>query len=135
MPASPTLITDEILLGLIVSGDLVINDIESPDPVLVFKGNIIKAELTRQRGRGRIEGTERWTWRICHEGKRRRIVRAKLVWMFHHRAIVEHGCKVHHGRGGRLHDGIGNLTKMTDAEHNQFHYGCILDRGFDDVSF
>lgn len=50
-------------------------------------------------------------------------MRSKLVWMFVHRKLIEEDCRLHHGEGGRLGDSISNLTKMTDTEHQELHYG------------
>lgn len=123
-PRKETVITDQMLLDLINAGTLVIKNIET-DPELWNKGRRIKAELTKQAGRNYDPkwSCERWTWRICVGGERRRIVRAKLVWIFHTKTLVPAGCNIHHGKNGRFDDSVGNLSCWTEEQHKAYHYG------------
>lgn len=122
----PKHITDADLLALMDSGEIVISKLNTASPVLIHRGRIIQPELTEQRGRQRIVGNVRHTWKIRRDGKARRIVRARLVWMYANRELIGDGFTIHHRDHDRHNDRIANLERMTYGQHAG-HHGGYLD--------
>jgi len=118
-------ITDAELLEWIESGTMVVRDPDSEDPELWFRGRKLKPELIRRNGRmeARGDGPERWTWVIRHAGRKRRIVRSKLVWLACKRELVPDGHILHHVNENRLDDRISNLECVDTDSHYALHYG------------
>jgi hypothetical protein len=131
----PKHISDDELLAWILDGTIVITELDSPDPVLSFRGRVQAAELTEQGGKARCFGTSRWTWKIndsqnkTADGKRRtrRIVRSKLVWMFDNKRCVRPGHKVHHDDDDRMNDSAENLIELHDDVHSALHSGPLTE--------
>jgi hypothetical protein len=125
----PKHITDGELLAWIIDGAIVISDLDSRDPVLTFRGREQKAELTEQGGRKRMFGTARMTWKIRDYQQKqangrprtRRIVRAKLVWLFDNRRLIRPGCTIDHDDDDRMNDAAWNLVELTDEAHSAKH--------------
>ena len=93
------------------------------DPQLIKNGRLLVPELVRQRGRFRIaDSVARYAWRIHWQGSRRRIVRAKLVYMAVHGVILPPDWQVHHKDENRLNDAIGNLEAKHIDDHKGVHY-------------
>jgi hypothetical protein len=114
---------DDWLLQLILDGIIVITKLNTAHPQLWVAGRKVKAHLNPQGGRRRIRGCSRWRWKIQHQGKCRRIVRAKLVWMFVNKQVVPPDHVIHHGRKGPLNDSQSNLECVSYARHQEIHYG------------
>lgn len=117
------MISDDELLELIESGKIRVANPYTPSPELFTNGRRRIAELVRQRGRMRIaDSVARYAWRIHAFGKRRRIVRAKLVYMYVYRVIVPADWQIHHKDGNRLNDAIDNLEAIHVSDHKAIHY-------------
>lgn len=123
-------ITDEQLLQLIIDGTLHIKEIDSEHPILYCRGKPLRPYLNRQGGKHTItgNGSSRYRWSIRWNGRQRKVMCSKLVFMYWHRRLVQPGCKVHHGSKGRLWDGISNLEEMSEEQHKEFHYGASYNR-------
>lgn len=93
------------------------------EPRLFVRGVEIKPELNEQGGRVRIFGATRYRWQIRHKGKRRKITRNRLVWLWYFGHIAE-GCDIHHGELGKYFDGLANLDVLSEQDHLAFHYGA-----------
>lgn len=122
----PKQISDEEILEWINSGDLCIANVESSDPILLFRGRVILPELTSASGKRVVDsgtGNKRYSWRLRDQGRRRRIVRNRLVWMFVKREVIGDDFTIDHSFEGRFHDGISNLSKLANAAHYEKHYG------------
>lgn len=127
----PKHISDEQLVAWILDGTIVITELDSPDPVLWFRGRRQSAELTEQGGKRRMFGTSRMTWKIrdCKlkqangNIRTRRIVRSKLVWMFENKRCIRPGYKVHHDDDDRMNDAGWNLIELNDDVHSALHNG------------
>lgn len=116
------MISDDDILDLIELGSIRIMGIRSRDPVLSAFGRKQAPQLTSQRGRFRIaDGQARWTWRFRWNGKRRRIVRSKLVYMCAHHVVIPADWVVHHKDGDRLNDAIDNLEVLHVDAHKLVH--------------
>lgn len=116
-------ITDAELLDIIEAGTLEIRNIDDEHPELWFRGRKLKEQLNRQGGRRyTVGGSKRYRWEIRYEGKRRRIMRSRLVILFKERRLITEDERIHHGEKGRLHDGAGNLQRLTCDEHDRIHY-------------
>ncbi len=119
-------LTDADLLQLIAAGIIEIDNAFT-DPVLIFNGKPRKPELNEQGGRRRIYGSSRWRYGIRWQGRRRNIMRSRLVWLYYFGAI-EPDCQIHHAReNSRLDDSLFNLEKLTDVEHHERHYGPMSE--------
>jgi hypothetical protein len=116
-------ITDAELLELIEAGVLYITDLESDHPGLYVAGRLVKSHLNEQGGRRRIHGSDRYRWTLRYDGRRRSIMRSKLVWMYVHRRPVPDNHIIHHGSRGRYVDCPSNLSCIHYDEHNAIHYG------------
>lgn len=135
MLAEPKYVSDQQLLDWILDGSIVITSLRSERPVLNFKGRTIKPQLVEQSGRYRVgEQCARWSWQFSNGSTivrkkvvrvRRRVVCAKLVWMFANKTLIPESSQIHHGKKGRLYDGIGNLECLTNDEHSLLHYGSL----------
>jgi hypothetical protein len=125
MQPTPKHISDADLLSFILDGSIIMRDLHTSDPSLLFRGRHIKPQLTRQSGRYRItEQCGRYTFQFSFGSKPRRtrkVVRSKLVWMYVNRRVVPPDHAVHHGPRGRLDDSIQNLELLHDNEHAAIH--------------
>jgi hypothetical protein len=128
--AKPSPITDAVILSWMNEGTLYFVEWLKPDPVCMFRGRVLLPELNQQGGRGQISGGQRYRFQLRMGGKRRRIMRSKLVWMYFFGVEVPEDCQIHHGPGGKLDDSIQNLTCMTEIQHAFWHNGPV-----DDVPF
>lgn len=121
---TPKHITDEQIVQWVQEGLLEVRYPQSLEPQLWFRGRQIKAEITVQRGRYRVEECgERFTWSIRFKGKRRKIVRSKLVWMTCHRRVIPEGHTIHHKSENRFDDRIDNLECLNNDVHKSIHCG------------
>ena len=117
-------ITDEEILGWVIDGLFVIEQLDTERPQLWFRGNYLKAQLNPQGGKRRTQpGSARYRWSIRFEGRQRRIMCSRLVFIYHHKRLIRDGCQIHHGDKGRLWDGISNLQELTEEDHARLHYG------------
>jgi hypothetical protein len=133
----PKHISDAELLQLIELGELVMTELGSPGPRLFHRGREVKAQLVRQGGRRYIDGgSSRYRFQIergRHEdGHRiiRRIMRAKMVWLFVHRQLVPADCLLDHENEDKLDDSKDNIIAMTHEKHSEKHYGPACDDDF-----
>jgi hypothetical protein len=118
-------ITDAELLAWIESGLMVVCDPDSDNPTLQFRGRKLKAEIIRRNGRreSRGCGPERLTWVVRHNGRKRRVVRSKLVWFACKRQLVPQEHILHHVNENRTDDRISNLECVHEDEHYALHHG------------
>lgn len=119
----PKHITDEQLLEWLETGLLEIRFPRSFEPQLWFRGRRLKPEITVQRGRQRVaESGERYSWVLRFNGRKRRVVRSKLIWMNRHRRVVPAGCQLHHENENRFDDREDNVLCLTAEQHETVHY-------------
>ena len=118
------------LLGWILDGSIRIEYVTAERPQLYFRNRPLKCYLNEQGGRNRIFGGRRYRWSIKADGKVRRVVCSKLVWMYVERKTVPEGSHIHHGCFGSLYDGYFNLTCLTVEEHHAIHYGSSSQEDF-----
>jgi hypothetical protein len=119
--AKKPVITDAMINQFMTDGLMeVVDGLTSPR--LFFRGREIKAELHEQGGRFRIFGSDRYRYEIRWRGKRRKIMRSKLVWIWYFGGIPD-SCAVHHHDAGRYEDGLYNIEAWDDEKHSEFHYG------------
>ncbi len=120
--------SDEYLLWLILTNTIVIRKLWHPKPDLYVNGRFVKPILNEQGGKKRIFGGKRYRWKIQHEGRCRRIMCSKLVWMYVHQCIIPDDCRIHHESKGHLNDSIGNLDMMTYEDHQRHHYPSLANK-------
>lgn len=114
-------ITDAQIAGFMCDGSMEIADALT-EPRLIFRGREITAELNKQGGRRYAEGSDRYRFTIWYGGKRRRIMRSRIVWLWYFNAIPDNH-DVHHGDAGRYVDGLANIECWSEDDHANFHYG------------
>ena len=120
------MISDLQILEWIKEKIIRIENINQRDPTLIFFGRVINAELNGQAGRNRIKNNcYRYRFTLYFRGKRRRIMRAKLVWMVKHEQTVPDGHVIHHSDEDRFNDAWSNLDCITNEEHETIHYEQI----------
>lgn len=108
-------ITDADLLILILNKELVIENLNTPDPLLIDRGNPRKANLCGTRGK-------RYRWEISRNGTKRTIMRAKLVYMYATQSLIPNGKEIHHKNHNPLDDSINNLELQDHSDHLTHHH-------------
>ena len=119
----PKHISDQQILDWILSGAIRMTHLDTSNPQLIFHGRHVRAELVEQSGKRRLSGTKRYSFSFQYKGMRRRIVRAKLVWMVVHKSLVPGDCLVHHEDKNCLNDHPDNLHATDYETHMEIHYG------------
>lgn len=107
-------ISDETLLELIVSGVLTV-DINSAE--CSRDGRPLKATVVGTAGRN---GT-RYRFEIRSKGKKRSILRSRLVYLAGTGKPIPDGFEIHHIDGNRYNDSFSNLVAVSRVDHSKLH--------------
>ena len=111
-------IPDVEILAWLLSGDLIV-DLDNPTTIEIFGRTVKGYEIGG--GRGRPEGSHtRFAFGLRHKGRRRTIVRGKLVYMAGARRVVPAGFEVAHRDDDRYNDAFENLIMLTEEDHKKF---------------
>lgn len=109
------MITDIELLTWLMTGELEVG-LNNPETIN-FKGRSIKAyENGSHRGN---PNRTRWSFGLRDNGRRRTIVRSKLVWMAGALRLVPEGFEIHHRDENRHNDAWNNLVMVTEDDHKK----------------
>ena len=92
--------------------------LDNPETIEV-SGRTIKAYLIGKYGRN--PNRTRWAFGLRIGGKRRTIVRSKLVWLAGSRRELPGGFEVHHLDEDRYNDAWENLVACSGPDHDKFH--------------
>ena len=118
----PKHISDERLLQLIKEKSIVVN---LDDSSLEVNGRAVKAFIC---GTGGVhESKERYAFGLRIDGKRRTVVRAKLVYMYAHQIVIPENFIIHHRDLDRFNDYYENLIMVPEWDHNKLHHNKIDD--------
>lgn len=107
-------ITDDELLELLVCGILEV-DIKTAE--VKCRGKLLKPTIV---GTAEVNGT-RYRLSIRSEGRKRSIVRSRLVYMAATLQVIPEGYELHHVDGDRYHDSFHNLVLITIEDHLKLH--------------
>ena len=110
-------ISDEQILTMIEAGEIVV-PLENPLQITV-RGRAIKAYAIGKHA-GNPQRT-RYAFGLRIDGKRRTIVRSKLVWIAGSRRLVPPGFEIHHLDQDRYNDDWENLVALSPEDHDKFH--------------
>ena len=110
-------ISDEQILAMIETGEIVV-PLEKPLQITV-RGRTVKAYAIGQYA-GNPQRT-RYAFGLRIDGKRRTIVRSKLVWIAGSRRLVPSGFEIHHLDQDRYNDDWENLVALSPEDHDKFH--------------
>lgn len=113
---TPKHITDEDIVLMFKYGRLKVCRARSRNPVILSFGKPLKPSLVEGRS------NPRWRHEICWNGKKRTIVRAKLVWLGV-KGLIPDEHELHHADEDRLNDSIDNLDLLNGDSHSEHHYG------------
>ena len=92
--------------------------LENPLQITV-RGRLVKAYAIGKHARN-LHRT-RYAFGLRIDGKRRTIVRSKLVWIAGSRRLVPPGFEIHHLDQNRYNDDWENLVALSPEDHNKFH--------------
>lgn len=113
---TPKHITDEDIVLMFKFGRLRVRKAKSRNPEILSFGRLLKPSIVTGKS------NPRWRHEIRLNGKKRTIVRAKLVWLARNGLIPpEH--ELHHRDEDRLNDSIDNLELLNGDFHFGKHYG------------
>lgn len=79
-------------------------------------GKVIKPWVGPEDGRA-------WC-RLYHQGKRKQILRARLVWMSQTLCVVPKNWEVHHQDSDPRNDSWDNLLCLHQVDHRKVHQDC-----------
>lgn len=112
-------IPDERLLGLIESGDIVVG-LDNPETISVF-GRSNRAYLIGGGGkRNAPDSHKRWAFGFKIQGRRRTIVRAKLVYLAGSRRPIPNDFDIHHLDEDPYNDDYENLISLHKDDHKNY---------------
>lgn len=107
-------IADAELLEWLMDGTLSVN---IQNAQVTFRGRILKPTFV---GRDDRNGT-RYRIEIRHSGRKRSIVRARLVYMAGNLQTIPNGYEIHHQDEDRYNDAFANLVLLTEEDHKKIH--------------
>ena len=106
-------ITDAELLQWLDDGSLIV-PLDCPERIEVF-GRSVTAFLISKKT------NPRYGFSLRIDGRRRTIVRNKLVWLSGARREVPDGFEIHHRDENRLNDEWSNLICIYGDDHRKLH--------------
>ena len=109
-------IDDQQILDWLNTGWLEVN---SETIEVKFRGRKLKPTFV---GKDNVNGT-RYRIELRSLGKKRTIVRSKLVWMSVHRQVLQKDWEIHHKDEDRYNDRGDNLEAMHKDDHYELHNG------------
>lgn len=107
-------ITDEEIIDLIIDGTIVV-DLRAA--TVTCRGRQLKATLMGTEGKN---GT-RYRFEIRHNGRKRTIVRHKIVYIAATLQVIPEGYELHHIDFNRYNDAFHNLILLTIEDHRKIH--------------
>ena len=114
-----TTLSDPFLIELMNEGHLRMTHTDTPNP---------RCFITNIRGKTRelkatVCGTKglRYRFEICREGKRRSVIRAKLVYLYITRQPIPPNHELHHLDEDRFNDSFQNLKALPIKDHLAHH--------------
>lgn len=123
-------IPDSQLVEFAKLGTLCVENLESENPQIVFRGRPLAATLRKQGGRGQIHGGYRYSFTLRYQSNRRTITRSRLIWMIVNKQEIGDGYELHHKDENRLNDAYSNLEKMSREAHAFIHYTANDDNEY-----
>lgn len=110
-------IPDSELLALLVSGDLVVG-LDNPETIALF-GRTVKGYFIGAYARN--PERKRFAFGFQIAGRRRTIVRSKLVYLAGSLREIPEDFEIHHLDEDRFNDEYGNLIALHGDDHRKLH--------------
>ena len=118
-------ITDAEILQWILDGSLVVG-LDNPTTIL-NRGRSSKCYLIGNDSSRSSGAHRRWAFGLFRNGRRRTIVRSKLVYLAGTKKLIPENYQIHHIDENRLNDAFDNLKALHKDDHAALHLTDLTD--------